>query len=83
MLFCSRIIRTNWRMCYFIGLKKLVDVTSGEKAPALFSDPLFVKSSHWVLSTSAVFSKHFEAYGWGEVVPEGFGVAYMTGFEGK
>jgi len=34
------------------------------------------------LSTSAVFSGIFEAYGWGEVVPNGFGVAYMTGFDG-
>ena len=51
--------------------------------PDLYSDPLFMRSSYWVLSTSAVFSKHFDAYGWGEVVPDGFGVAYMTGFEGK
>ncbi|KXN86578.1 Carnitine O-acetyltransferase, mitochondrial [Leucoagaricus sp. SymC.cos] len=29
----------------------------------------------------AIFSKHFPVYGWGEVVPDGFGVAYMTGFD--
>lgn len=51
-------------------------------APELFSDPLFTRSSRWNLSTSAIFSKHFGAYGWGEVVPDGFGVAYMTGFDG-
>lgn len=51
-------------------------------APALFADPLYTRSSHWTLSTSAIFSKHFRAYGWGEVVPDGFGVAYMTGFDG-
>ncbi|KAG9313003.1 acyltransferase ChoActase/COT/CPT [Chiua virens] len=50
-------------------------------APALFTDPLFTRSSHWTLSTSAVFSRHFGVYGWGEVVPDGFGVAYMTGFD--
>ncbi|KAH8116536.1 carnitine acetyl transferase [Phellopilus nigrolimitatus] len=66
---------------HLFGLKKLVK--EGEEVPALFSDPLVVRSSHWVLSTSAVFSKHFDAYGWGEVVPDGFGVAYMTGFEDK
>ena len=50
--------------------------------PELFSDPLYTRSSHWALSTSAIFSKHFDAYGWGEVVSDGFGVAYMTGFDG-
>jgi len=50
--------------------------------PALFTDPLYTRSSHWTLSTSAIFSSHFRAYGWGEVVPDGFGVAYMTGFDG-
>jgi hypothetical protein len=33
------------------------------------------------LSTSAIFSSYFtRGYGWGQVVPNGFGVAYMTGF---
>lgn len=76
--------------------------TEDKPLPALFSDPVFLRSSNWVLSTSAVFSKHFPVYGWGEVsyvsgcfiqtliyrdylqvVPEGFGVAYMTGYDGK
>ncbi len=65
---------------FFLGLKKLL--AESEEVPALYSDPLFMRSSHWNLSTSAIFSKHFEAYGWGEVVADGFGVAYMTGFEG-
>ncbi|KAF9240718.1 acyltransferase ChoActase/COT/CPT [Melanogaster broomeanus] len=39
--------------------------------PALFTDPLYTRSSHWTLSTSAIF----------KVVPDGFGVAYMTGFD--
>jgi carnitine O-acetyltransferase len=54
----------------------------GEAVPALFGDALVKRSSYWALSTSAVFSKHFDVYGWGEVVPDGFGVAYMTGFDG-
>jgi len=48
----------------------------------LFDDALFQRGSTWVLSTSAIFSNHFPVYGWGEVVPNGFGVAYMTGFDG-
>ncbi|KAJ6620571.1 acyltransferase ChoActase/COT/CPT [Mycena sp. CBHHK59/15] len=66
---------------HLFGLKKLLK--EGEETPALFSDPLFLRSSNWVLSTSAVFSKHFPVYGWGEVVPEGFGVAYMTGYDDR
>ncbi|KAJ7804567.1 carnitine acetyl transferase [Mycena olivaceomarginata] len=66
---------------HLFGLKKLLQ--PGEEVPALFSDPLFLRSSYWVLSTSAVFSKYFSVYGWGEVVPDGFGVAYMTGFDDR
>ncbi|KAJ7811919.1 carnitine acetyl transferase [Mycena olivaceomarginata] len=57
---------------YLLGLKKLLQ--PGEEVPALFTDPLFVRSSYWV---------HFPVYGWGEVVPDGFGVAYMTGFDDR
>ncbi|KZT07250.1 carnitine acetyl transferase [Laetiporus sulphureus 93-53] len=64
---------------HLLGLKKAV--REGEAVPALFSDPVVARSSYWVLSTSAIFSKHFGPYGWGEVVPDGFGVAYMTGFD--
>ena len=63
-----------------LGLKNLI--AKDEQLPDLFSDSLYVRSSHWALSTSAIFSKHFDAYGWGEVVSDGFGVAYMTGFDG-
>ena len=66
---------------HLMGLKKVME--KGEVGTvALFDDPVFKRSQHWVLSTSAVFSGIFEAYGWGEVVPDGFGVAYMTGFDG-
>jgi len=51
--------------------------------PAFLDDPVVKRSSYWVLSTSAVFSKHFPVYGWGEVVPDGFGVAYMTGYDDR
>ena len=57
-------------------------VGDGESMPELYADPVYKRAKTWVLSTSAVFSKHFHPYGWGEVVPNGFGVAYMTGFDG-
>ncbi|KZT43438.1 carnitine acetyl transferase [Sistotremastrum suecicum HHB10207 ss-3] len=63
---------------HLMGLRK--SLKDGEELPALYSDPLFQRSSKWVLSTSAIWSKHFPSYGWGEVVPDGFGVAYMTGY---
>lgn len=64
---------------HMFGLKKLLK--PGEEVPALFNDPVYLRSSYWALSTSAIFSDHFTVYGWGEVVPDGFGVAYMTGFD--
>jgi len=66
---------------HLFGLR--MHIRDGETTPALYSDPLFQRSSRWVLSTSAIFSKHFQVYGWGEVVPDGFGVAYVTGFNDK
>ncbi|KAF5382849.1 hypothetical protein D9757_007296 [Collybiopsis confluens] len=65
---------------HLLGLKKSVAET--EQVPALFSDSVFTRSSHWVLSTSAIFSKHFKEYGWGEAAPE-FAVAYMTGYHDR
>ncbi|TFK51836.1 acyltransferase ChoActase/COT/CPT [Heliocybe sulcata] len=66
---------------HLFGLRKCL--REGEPTPSLYADPLFQRSSHWVLSTSAVWSKHFPVYGWGEVVPDGFGVAYMTGYDDR
>jgi len=48
----------------------------GESA-AIFDDPLFKKSSTWHLSTSQITSEYYDGYGWGQVVPDGFGIAYM------
>jgi carnitine O-acetyltransferase len=50
---------------HLLGLKMLV--RESEKMPDVFSDPLVARASYWVLSTSAIFSKHFPVYGWGEV----------------
>jgi len=37
---------------------------------------MFAKSSTWKLSTSQISSERFESWGFGEVTPTGFGVAY-------
>lgn len=47
------------------GLRKVLK--EGESVPEIFEDPLMKRASHWVLSTSALFSKHLREYGWGEV----------------
>ncbi|RCI06783.1 Carnitine O-acetyltransferase mitochondrial [Rhizopus stolonifer] len=61
---------------HLFGLKN--SLKSGEEKPALFTDPAFAYSSHWYLSTSQLSSEHFDGYGWGQVVNDGFGVAYMV-----
>jgi len=66
---------------HMLGLKQLVQ--KGEETPSVFLDPLVTRASYWVISTSAIFSKHFPVYGWGEVVPDGFGVAYVTGYDDR
>ena len=58
-----------------------MSVKEGEEMPAVFSHPVVKRSSYWVLSTSAIYTKNFSPYGWGEVVPGGFGVAYTSGFD--
>ncbi|KAG0241985.1 Carnitine O-acetyltransferase mitochondrial, partial [Mortierella sp. GBA43] len=49
-----------------------------EQVPAMFTDPVFVRSCRWRLSTSQISDDCFIAYGWGEVVPDGYGCAYMV-----
>ncbi|CAO3699752.1 unnamed protein product [Rhizopus microsporus] len=60
---------------HLFGLKN--SLREGEQKPELFTDPAFAYSSHWYLSTSQLTSEHFDGYGWGQVVNDGFGVAYM------
>ncbi|KAI9238524.1 MAG: Choline/Carnitine o-acyltransferase-domain-containing protein [Podila humilis] len=49
-----------------------------EEVPELFKDPIYSRTSRWRLSTSQISDDCFIAYGWGEVVPDGFGCAYMV-----
>ncbi|KAI8988616.1 acyltransferase ChoActase/COT/CPT [Mycotypha africana] len=60
---------------HLFGLKNCLK--SGEPVPAIFRDPAYAYSSHWYLSTSQLTSEHFDGYGWGQVVNDGFGCAYM------
>jgi len=59
---------------HFLGLSMLVE--DGEEAPTLYSHPLFVRSKRWRVSTSHLTHKKFENWGYGEVVPDGVGLAY-------
>ncbi|RUS19526.1 carnitine O-acetyltransferase [Endogone sp. FLAS-F59071] len=48
-----------------------------EPIPTFFTDPAFSYSSHWYVSTSQVPSERIEGFGYGQVVPDGFGIAYI------
>ena len=59
-----------------MGLSMLVG--DNEKTPSIFTDPLYWKSKTWHLSTSNLSDELFDGWGWGEVVPDGLGIAYST-----
>ncbi|OMJ18032.1 Carnitine O-acetyltransferase, mitochondrial, partial [Smittium culicis] len=61
---------------HFLGLRHCIQ--DDEEWPALFSDVAFKKSSYWQLSTSQISEEFMDAYGWGQVVYDGFGIAYMV-----
>jgi carnitine O-acetyltransferase len=60
---------------HIFGLK--CAVPQGQPMPAFLDDPLLKRSGYWTMSTSQIFGQHFYAYGWGAVVPEGHGFAYL------
>ncbi|KAG0371792.1 Carnitine O-acetyltransferase mitochondrial [Mortierella sp. AD032] len=61
---------------HLLGLRLIRN--ADEPVPALFADPVFARTCRWRLSTSQISDDCFNAYGWGEVVPDGFGCAYMV-----
>ncbi|KAJ3248215.1 Carnitine O-acetyltransferase mitochondrial [Chytriomyces hyalinus] len=61
---------------HLLGLRLLLK--PGEEKPSIFTDPSYTLSSHWNLSTSQISSEHYNGYGWGEVVADGYGCAYMV-----
>ncbi|KAF8326968.1 acyltransferase ChoActase/COT/CPT [Cantharellus anzutake] len=62
---------------HLFGLKKLL--REGEPTPSIYTDPAFSKTNHWELSTSQLSSPWFDGWGYGEVVPDGFGLSYAIG----
>ncbi|KAI8581739.1 hypothetical protein K450DRAFT_171831 [Umbelopsis ramanniana AG] len=60
---------------HLFGLKN--SLQANEPKPTLFTDPAYAYSQHWFLSTSQLSSETFAAYGWGQVVNDGYGCAYM------
>ena len=59
---------------HFFGLSLLVQ--DGDRAPDLFADPVFVRSKRWRVSTSHLTHPKFDGWGYGQVVPDGVGLAY-------
>lgn len=59
---------------HFLGLAMMVH--EGEKTPILFSDPVYQRSKRWRASTSQLSHPRFNLWGFGEVVPDGVGLAY-------
>ncbi|KAG6810063.1 hypothetical protein H0H92_013519 [Tricholoma furcatifolium] len=66
---------------HLFGLKKLVRTEEGEKVPKLYEDEAYARSSHWELSTSQLSCEWFDGWGYGEVVPDGYGLSYSIGDE--
>jgi carnitine O-acetyltransferase len=61
---------------HFLGLSMLVK--EGESAPDLYADPVFARSKRWRVSTSHLTHPQFDNWGYGEVVPDGVGLAYSV-----
>jgi carnitine O-acetyltransferase len=65
---------------HLFGLKMLIPNSSQPKTvPKIYTDKAFGQSNHWELSTSQLSSKYFDGWGYGEVVPDGFGLSYSIG----
>ncbi|KAK9712947.1 Carnitine O-acetyltransferase mitochondrial [Basidiobolus ranarum] len=60
---------------HLFGLR--LSLRSDEPKPSIFTDEGYSKSTHWNLSTSQLASEHFDNWGFGEVVPDGFGIGYI------
>lgn len=58
---------------HLLALRLLVQPS--ERVP-FFEDPAMAKSRYWLISTSHLTNEQFDGWGWGEVVPEGLGIAY-------
>ncbi|KAI0345883.1 acyltransferase ChoActase/COT/CPT [Trametopsis cervina] len=64
---------------HLFGLKRMLK--EGESLPEIYTDPAFSKTNHWELSTSNLSSPVLDGWGYGEVVPDGYGLSYTIGDE--
>ncbi|KAI0688956.1 acyltransferase ChoActase/COT/CPT [Earliella scabrosa] len=62
---------------HLFGLKKCLK--EGEPVPEIYTDESFGKTNHWELSTSQLSSRFLDGWGYGEVVPDGYGLSYSIG----
>lgn len=62
---------------HFFGLKRMLK--PGEPVPEIYTDPAFSRTNHWELSTSNLSSPYLDGWGYGEVVPDGYGLSYSIG----
>jgi carnitine O-acetyltransferase len=60
---------------HLLGMRVLLG-EDGAAMPPIFTDPAFAKSSGWEMSTSNLSHERLQAWGFGEVVEQGFGVGY-------
>lgn len=56
---------------HIFGLKMILAESGKQEKVDLFQDELFINSGTWNLSTSAIISKYFVGYGWGQVYKYG------------
>ena len=59
---------------HLLGLS--LSLSDGEIAPALYSHPLYTRAKTWRVSTSHLTHPRFDSWGYGEVTPNGVGLAY-------
>jgi carnitine O-acetyltransferase len=59
---------------HLLGLSLLIQ--EGEPTPDLYGDPVFQRAKRWRVSTSHLTHPKFDGWGYGQVVPDGVGLAY-------
>ena len=59
---------------HMFGLAMLL--ADDDHKPSLLSNPVYLRAKTWRVSTSHLTHSRFDNWGWGEVVPDGVGVAY-------
>ncbi|CAN3376038.1 hypothetical protein DIURU_003187 [Diutina rugosa] len=61
---------------HLFGLKNMLQ--PGEPVPEFFTDPVFNYSQTWYISSSQIPSENFQAWGWQQVIDDGFGLGYLV-----